>query len=148
MLVMELLAPEDGWVMFYGLSPDLKQQLHGAVVDALGKVHAIDVGGGARGVHADLRQANVMARLPCKDAAGGGGGGGKDVAGGGGAGGSSDSKPQVRVMFVDFDWSGLQGHTRVPAFSRMRLQGYGCGCEVTQEYDRALWEHERVHEPM
>ncbi|KAG2422112.1 hypothetical protein HXX76_016269 [Chlamydomonas incerta] len=175
MLVMELLAPEDGWVM-----------AHAVVVDA---------DRGLCGVHADMRQANVMVRLPPprEDADGGGGGGsggsgsgaagrgvaagrrgrwwrrccgrrcsgrqwqgrgggggaaggggGEDAAGGGSGGGSQPQQQQVaqQVRFVDLDWAGLVGHTRLPAFARMRLQGYGCGCAVTQEYDRALWNWE------
>ncbi|KAG2433730.1 hypothetical protein HXX76_008095 [Chlamydomonas incerta] len=172
MLVMELLAPEDGWVMFCSLPPHQKQQLDGAVVAALGLAHSIIVDRGLPGVHADLRQANVMVRLPRVEmtagnssgrgggggAAGGGGevavgsgmggsDGGEDAAGRVGASSSSSSEPQVQVRFVDFDWSGLQGHTRLPAFARMRLPGYGCGCAVTQGYDRALWEHERGQGP-
>ncbi|GFR44257.1 hypothetical protein Agub_g5459 [Astrephomene gubernaculifera] len=167
MLVMEQLAPADGWVMFYSLPPDLKEQLNGAVVAALGRAHTIVVDRGLPGVHADLRQANVMVQLPRADTAAGSGGGGRGAGGGGGevavgsgmggsdgggedaAGGvsSSSSEPQVQVRFVDFDWSGLQGHTRLPAFSRMRLPGYGCGCQVTQEYDMTLWEYERVFGP-
>ncbi|KAG2422137.1 hypothetical protein HXX76_016259 [Chlamydomonas incerta] len=203
MLVMELLAPEDGWVMFYSLPPRRQQQLHGAVVAALARAHAVvvDADRGLCGVHADMRQANVMVRLPPpredadggggggsggsgsgaagrgvaaggegggggvaagggapggsgRDAGGGGGaaggGGGEDAAGGGSGGGSQPQQQQVaqQVRFVDLDWAGLVGHTRLPAFARMRLQGYGCGCAVTQEYDRALWNWEWVFGPM
>lgn len=132
MLVMEQLARSDGWVMFFSLAPDLKQQLNGAVVAALGRAHAIVVDRGLPGVHGDLRQANVMVQLPHADS-------------GGGAAGAGGGCAEVR--FVDFDWSGLQGHTQLPAFSRMRIDGYGSGCQVTQEYDKALWEHELVFGP-
>eukprot|EP00198_Chlamydomonas_reinhardtii_P012929 XP_001702266.1 predicted protein [Chlamydomonas reinhardtii] len=66
MLVMERLAAEDGWVMFYSLPQDQKQQLDGAVVAALDRAHAVvvDAERGLPGVHADLRQANVMAPYP------------------------------------------------------------------------------------
>ena len=166
MLVMEQLAAEDGWVMFYSLQQKQKRQLQGAVVAALARAHAVvvDADRGLTGVHADLRQANVMVRLPRDDddaaaaaarsgIGGGAGGGGAEGGGGGDAaasGGSSGSRSelQAQVRFVDFDWSGLEGHTRLPAFSRQRLPGYGCGCEVTQEYDRALWEHEQLYGPM
>ena len=178
MLVMERLAAEDGWVMFYSLPQDQKQQLDGAVVAALDRAHAVvvDAERGLPGVHADLRQANVMVRLlppppppprgdddtavmvrppPPRDAGAAAGSGEASAVGGGGQGSGSgeeaaggSSKQQVEVRFVDFDWSGLQGHTRLPAFSRQRLPGHGCGCEVTQAYDRALWEHERAQGPM
>eukprot|EP00198_Chlamydomonas_reinhardtii_P003492 XP_001692828.1 predicted protein [Chlamydomonas reinhardtii] len=118
MLVMEWLAAEDGWVMFWSLPPDQKRRLHGEVVAALRRAHEVMVddgrGGRLPGVHADLRQANVM----------------------------------VQVQFVDFEWAGLQGRTRLPRSICQRLSGYGGGGQVTQEYDRALWEHERVQGPL
>ena len=148
MLVMEQLEEAQGWRMFHGLEKGLKAQLHGAVVEALGRAHAlvVDQARGLRGVHADLRQANVMVQLLMPQGGGGGGSGGGG-GGSGGRGGVNDAapQPQIQVRFVDFDWAGLQGHTRLPAFSRKRLKDYECGCEVTQEYDWLLWEHEAVY---
>ncbi|KAG2436681.1 hypothetical protein HXX76_006209 [Chlamydomonas incerta] len=153
MLVMEWLAAEDGWVMFWSLPPDQKRRLHGEVVAALRRAHEVMVddgrGGRLPGVHADLRQANVMVRGAAAAASGSSGCTGGSGEAGSGAGGSSISGgAQVQVQFVDFEWAGLQGRTRLPRSICQRLPGYGSGCQVTQEYDWALWEHERVQGPL
>lgn len=121
MIVMEFLSPEDGWKMFYSLAPERKQQLSDIILAKLEDAHAIDVGGGARAVHADMRQGNTMVRLR------------KD--------GSQQLVEPYQVRFLDFDWAGLEGQTRLRPFVRQRI-GYGSGQEVTQQYDRDLWDHE------
>ncbi|KAG2438212.1 hypothetical protein HXX76_005815 [Chlamydomonas incerta] len=150
MLVMELLAPEDGWVMFYSLPPRRQQQLHGAVVAALARAHAVvvDADRGLCGVHADMRQANVMVRLPPprEDADGGGGGGS------GGSGSVAGTRGAVVVLRgggggEDAAGGGSGGGSQ-PQQQQVAQQGYGCGCAVTQEYDRALWNWEWVFGPM
>ncbi len=125
MHVMEYLSRDDGWTMFYSLEPEHKQQLSAIILDKLQEAHAVDVGGGARAVHADMRQGNVMIQLR------------ED--------GDNDqqqlAEPQ-QVRFLDFDWSGLEGQARLPAFMRQRIGGYGSGQQVSQQYDRDLWSHE------
>ena len=122
MLVMELLRPEDGWTTFHSLAPELKPLLFDAVLVKLREAHNVDVDG-YRAVHSDMRQANVLVQLR--------------------ADGQQPGAP-LQVRFLDFDWSGLVGQTRLPAFIRQRLPGYGAGQEATQEYDMALWHHELV----
>ncbi len=122
MHVMEYLSRDDGWTMFYSLSHERKQELSDVVLDKLQEAHAIDVGDGARAVHADMRQGNVMVRLRKGDS-------------------TQQLEEPHQVRFLDFDWSGLVGQTRLPPFMRQRI-GFGSGQEVTQEYDRDLWNHE------
>ncbi len=124
MLVMEYLSPDDGWTMFYSLAPERKQQLSAIVLAKLEQAHAIDVGDGARAVHADMRQSNVMVQLRKDD--------------------SQQLAEPHQVRFLDFDWAGLQEQARLPTFMRQRI-GYSTGQAVTQQYDRDLWAHELVH---
>ncbi|KXZ51204.1 hypothetical protein GPECTOR_13g691 [Gonium pectorale] len=121
MLVMERLRPEDGWAMFRSLAPELKLQLNEEVLKKLEDAHGVDVDGKGKAVHADMRQANVMIKM-CED-------------------GQEPARP-LQVRFLDFDWSGLVGQTRLPPFMRERLPGYTTGVAATQEYDRALWRLE------
>ncbi|KXZ42808.1 hypothetical protein GPECTOR_117g373 [Gonium pectorale] len=124
MLVMERLGPEDGWDAFYKLAPQLKRRLSEEVLRILATAHGVDVDGQGGAVHADMRQANVMVRMR------------ED--------GQEPARP-LQVRFLDFDWSGLVGQTRLPPFMRQRLPGFTAGVAATQEYDRALWRHEMAH---
>ncbi|KAG2422061.1 hypothetical protein HXX76_016307 [Chlamydomonas incerta] len=127
-----------------------QQQLHGAVVAALARAHAVvvDADRGLCGVHADMRQANVMVRLPPprEDADGGGGGGS------GGSGSVAGTRGAVVVLraaaVARTRRGGGSGGGSQPQQQQVAQQGYGCGCAVTQEYDRALWNWEWVFGPM
>ncbi|KXZ54363.1 hypothetical protein GPECTOR_5g443 [Gonium pectorale] len=145
MLVMERLTQEDGWTLFYDLEPEAKRELSQQVLDALARAHSVNVDGEGVAVHADMRQANVMVKM---SEGGDGAGGGQTPAGRGGRARSrrrqtpAGRAQALQVRFLDFDWSGLVGRAPLPPFMRERLPGYSTGRQATQEYDRALWQHE------
>lgn len=113
LMVMEDLSTAEGWEPFIDLDADTRLLVAPCVAAALLKAHGVEVAGGKRGVHCDLRPPNVMVKRA--------------------AGGEWD------VRFIDFDWAGLEDEARLPAFVQPRVPDMGPGSLATQSYDCALW---------
>ncbi len=111
---MEMLEPADGWELL--CSCEDATAVLPEVESALWRAHSIAINGRQqRGVHGDMRGANVFVRR----------------AGSGG----------VEVRFVDFDWAGPAGKVVYPAFMHPQIQWHPQArtcLPIRQEHDLHL----------
>eukprot|EP00877_Chromochloris_zofingiensis_P011045 jgi/Chrzof1/6194/Cz17g15030.t1 len=119
MVVMEDLCEEDDWNMLPILPQELHEAALAAAMAALARAHAIQVtcGNGAVGVavHGDARGPNTMAR--------------------------QQEDGTWDIKFIDFDWAGIEGVDRYPAYLRPRdgwHEGAKAGKLMWQEHDKFL----------
>ena len=135
------------------------QQLTAQVLKALADAHAVAIPqhGGSAGsederaakrrirvaVHGDMRDANVLIRMPMEQASAHGGSSSMGAAGG--QGGSSEGSGMgpmpTEIKFIDFDTAGCAGEAIYPPFLNPALPwpaGAHAGAVITQQHDRQL----------
>mmetsp|Transcript_1510 Transcript_1510/g.3363 ORF Transcript_1510/g.3363 Transcript_1510/m.3363 type:complete len:239 (-) Transcript_1510:367-1083(-) len=137
-------VPEPLRLLGIPLRGERLQLLHKRVREVLDAAHNVRIpdapdaagnsGRGSRGVHGDMREPNILVKLPC-------------IPGDGQHSGSADSVPaevqisSLPVKFVDFDWSGIENVARYPPFLNRAVpwpQGVESGQRLSREHDVEL----------
>ena len=135
MTVMELLDPQDGWVLLWGLTGRDAEEALSAALERLEVAHSSFPGG----VHGDLRDANVLVRLE--------GSGGQD---------SSVLGPSlIRGLLIRCSAVSTRGDLTRPIFSplkvRRRVAGESNSCSREWDVrfiDFEVWPCTTLHSTM